>query len=106
MPAKDLKLVAIAAVAAVTLMTLMALAAPIFAAGQQRQLAAGVKSASGSPVARIDFHSGDSPSRNAGGGGAIDPTTGGLLLVLGGYGVWTTRPRRPKVAVEFDEATA
>ena len=32
--------------------------------------------------------------------------SGGLLLVVGGYGVWTSRPRRPKVAVELDETTA
>jgi hypothetical protein len=70
----------------------------------------------GSPAAQpaprqsrgFDFNAGASPSRNSGGGGgggAIDPLTGGLLLVVGGYGVWTTRPRRPKVAVKFDEAT-
>ena len=58
----------------------------------------------------FDFNAGASPSRNSGGGGggggAIDPLTGGLLLVVGGYGVWTSRPRRPKVAAKFDETTA
>jgi Ca-activated chloride channel homolog len=62
------------------------------------------------PSRGFDFNAGDSPNRNrsggGGGGGAIDPLTGGLLLVVGGYGVWTTRPRRAKVAAEFDEATA
>ena len=48
----------------------------------------------------FDFNTGG----GGGGGGAIDPLTGGLLLVVGGYGVWTTRPRRPKVATKFDEA--
>jgi hypothetical protein len=106
MPAKDLKSVAIAAVAAAALMALMALAAPAFA-DQRRQPATCVEFASVSPVARIDFNSDNSPNCNRrGGGGVIGPLTGGLLLVVGGYGVWTTRPLRPKVAAEFDAATA
>jgi Ca-activated chloride channel family protein len=52
------------------------------------------------PSRGFDFNSG------GGGGGAIDPITGSLLLLVGGYGVWTTRPRRPQVAATFDEATA
>ena len=51
----------------------------------------------------FDFNTGNAPRNSGGGGGgAIDPLTGGLLLVIGGWGVWTSRQRRPRV--DFDPA--
>jgi Ca-activated chloride channel homolog len=53
----------------------------------------------------FDFNTGNAPRNSGGGGGgggAIDPLTGGMLLVIGGWGVWTCRPRRPRVG--FDSA--
>ncbi|WP_428306872.1 VIT and vWA domain-containing protein [Lacipirellula sp.] len=51
----------------------------------------------------FDFNTGNAPRNSGGGGGgATDPLTGGLLLVIGGWGAWTCRPRRPRVG--FDPA--
>ena len=89
---REVKSVAIAALAAVAAIAMMALAAPVFA----NQLAADTG------ADQNQTFTADAAPQHQACGCAIDPVIGGLLLAIGGVGVWTCRPRRPRVG--FDPA--
>ncbi|BBO35982.1 hypothetical protein [Lacipirellula parvula] len=84
---REVKSVAVAALLAVAAIAMTALAAPVFA----DQLAAGDDAHQTQTLAADAA----SPSKVC--GSAFAPATGGLLLAIGALGVWTSRPRRPRV---------
>lgn len=92
MPTKEVRSVAIAALLAAAAIAMTALAAPVFA----DQLTAD------GDANQNQISATDAALQHKVCGGAFSPATGGALLAMGGLGVWTSRPRRPRV--DFDPA--